>query len=76
MQVAGLDVIKARLDKDGTTQPRLAEMVPVVVGLRGLGEPSKLGDRSAHAYRVDINPDGSITINNTPWETLIPKKRP
>lgn len=76
VQVAGLDLIKARLDKDGATQPRLAEMVPVVVGLRGLGEPSKLGDRSAHAYRVDINPDGSITINNTPWETLIPKKRP
>ncbi|MBB3265544.1 hypothetical protein FHW79_003173 [Azospirillum sp. OGB3] len=76
VQVVGLDLIKARLDKDGATQPQLAEMVPVVVGLRGLGEPSKLGDRNAHSYRVDINTDGGITINNTPWETLIPKKRP
>ena len=75
VQVAGLDAIKAHLDKVSARNPAAAEMTPAVVLLRGLGQPGKIGEREAHSYNVQVNRDGSITINGTPWESLIPRKR-
>lgn len=71
LKIAGLDQVKAYLDRQSKKDEDLRQYIPMVVTLRGLGNDSRLGGSKAKEYKVVVAKDGNVTINGTPWQALL-----
>lgn len=71
LKIAGLDQIKAYLDRQSKKDEELRQYIPMVVTLRGLGNDSRLGGSKAKEFKVVVAKDGNVTINGTPWQALL-----
>lgn len=72
VKVAGLDQVKAYLDRQSKKDKSLQQYIPSVVMLRGLGNDTQLSGTKAKEFKVVAAKDGAITINGTPWQALLP----